>query len=271
MVLFWNLDVLWKAFPFLYLLALPPILSCSFSVSLSLFLFLSSIKDLPPISQALFIIFTVLLKGERRILEDWQQAVDLFSLYQDYESERTIGVSHFHLMTVYSFMWNGFLGLFFGSYGKMCFIVSTADTKSYCYWESRLRGVKLSEHLDLHMAPPYPRSFPLPLLVLWRQRSFGGFGLDLGFFEDYIYSEPESRKNLPASDSLILQIALSIEMSAAMPSSSNVLFLGDVCAPKLRSRDGGGRQSGNVAIQLLHKDLITAPALTRFCIAKSHH
>lgn len=85
-----------------------------------------------------------------------------------------------------------------------------------------------------------------------------------------MYSEPESRKNLPASDSLILQIA-SVGMSAAMPSSSTILFWGNVCAPKLHSRDGGGGQSGNVEIQLLHKDLITAPALTRFCIAKSHH
>lgn len=86
-----------------------------------------------------------------------------------------------------------------------------------------------------------------------------------------MYSEPESRKDRPASESLILQIALSIEMSAAMPSSSHALFWGDVCAPKLRRGDGGGRQSGNTEIQLLHKDLITAPALTRFRIAKSHH
>lgn len=58
----------------------------------------------PPISQALFIIFTVLLKGGRMILEDWQQTVDHSSLYWDYEPERTTGVSHFHLMTVYLFM-----------------------------------------------------------------------------------------------------------------------------------------------------------------------
>lgn len=127
-------------------------------------------------------------------------------------------------MTVCSFIWHGFLDLFFGSYGKMFLITSTNDTKSCCYWESHPRGVELSKHLDLHRAPPYLRSFLLPLLLLWKQRSFGRFGLDLGFFEDYIYSEPESRKNLPTSDSLILQIALSIEMSAAMPSSSNVLF-----------------------------------------------
>lgn len=98
----------------------------------------------------------------------------------------------------------------------------------------------------------------------------GGFRLGFGFWEDYIYSKPESRKNLPASDSLILQVALSVEKSAAMPSSSRVLFSGNVCAPKLHSGDGGGRQRRNVEIELLRKDLITAPALMRYCIAKSH-
>lgn len=53
-------------------------------------------------------------------------------------------------------------------------------------------------------------------------------------------------------------------MSAAIPSSSNVLLWGgNVCTPKLYCRDWEGRQSRNVEIPLFHKDLITAPTLTR--------
>jgi len=47
------------------------------------------------------------------MLEDWQQTVDLFSLYWDYESQRTVGVSHLHVTTVSSFVGNGSLDLFF--------------------------------------------------------------------------------------------------------------------------------------------------------------
>lgn len=57
-----------------------------------------------------------------------------------------------------------------------------------------------------------------------KTKKFWRIWAEFGVFEDYIYSEPESRKNLPTSDSLVLKIELSIEMSAAMPSSSNILF-----------------------------------------------
>lgn len=46
----------------------------------------------------------------------------------------------------------------------------------------------------------------------------------MGTLDDYSCSGSESQKNLLTSDSLILQIAVSIEMSAAMLSSAMVPF-----------------------------------------------
>lgn len=46
----------------------------------------------------------------------------------------------------------------------------------------------------------------------------------MGTPEDYLCSRPESQKNVLTSDSLILQIAISIEMSAAVFSSAMVPF-----------------------------------------------
>lgn len=69
-------------------------------------------------------------------------------------------------------MGDGFLDLLFGPYRKMCFITSTTDTKSYSCQESLLRGVILSEHLDLHRAPPYLRSYLSTFAYLAKAKLF---------------------------------------------------------------------------------------------------
>lgn len=118
------------------------------------------------------------------VLEDWQQTLSTFFLHWDNESGCAVGVSHFHLMTVCSFLWNEFLDLFWDL--KKNVSKWPHHEHNWC-WILLLSRISCERH-KIEWAPgssqgtSYLRSSLLLPFVLWRQRSLGAFGLGLGFF-----------------------------------------------------------------------------------------
>lgn len=128
-----------------------------------------------------------------------------FSPSWDYESEFSIGVNHFQLMTVSSFMWKGLLDFF--PTGKCASSQAQILLLSYYY---HLRGVKPSQYLDL---PSISQKFPSVFARLVKTKEFWRIWAPFG---GYFWGLQKFRTRIQEGSpvSLILQVALLISKSS---------------------------------------------------------